>query len=86
MPVWHVSISLQRQSGSRRNAPRDLERRAVALLRGVGGDREWWYWNAAARIGHLRVAMTADEYERLEPWSGQIDDAGEAGDERPRTP
>lgn len=83
--MWHVSASLQSRRGAHRNAEADLERHAVAELRGVGGDREWWYWSPA-RIGHLRVALTPAEAAELPPWCGPIDDAGEAGLERPRTP
>lgn len=60
------------------------EREAVRLLRGVGGPREWWYWNPAGLIGHLRVGVTPDEYAALPPMQ-TVDDAGEAGVERERT-
>ena len=78
--MWHVSISQ-----GRRNIERELERRAVRLLAGVGGAHEWWYWSPN-RIGHLRVPLTPDEAEQLPPWCGPIDDAGESGTRRPRTP
>lgn len=54
------------------------------LLDGVGGDREWWLWSPA-RIGHLRVPLTALEAAELPPWCGPIDDAGDTGPERART-
>lgn len=84
MPVWHVSISLWTPAGQRMAAPGRLERAAVALLRGVGGDREWWLWNRTARVGHLRVAVTEDEYARVPPGC-VVADAGETGPERKRT-
>lgn len=60
------------------------EREAVKLLRGVGGDREWWWWNPDALIGHLRVAVTVAEHAVMPPGLA-VDDAGESGPERPRT-
>jgi hypothetical protein len=56
----------------------------VKLLRGVGGDREWWLWNAATLIGHLRVALTADENAQV-PLGCVVADAGPSGPERART-
>lgn len=64
--------------------PRELERRAVALLAGVGGDREWWLYSPA-RIAHLRVPLTAAEAAEVPAWCGPIDDAGAEGELRPRT-
>lgn len=64
--------------------PRQLERRAIELLAGVGGDREWWYWSPS-RIAHLRVGLTAAEVEQVPPWCGPVDDAGAEGVERRRT-
>lgn len=85
MPVWHVSISLRTPAGYRLSSRTWLERAAPAFLAGVGGDREWWHWNARARVGHLRVPVTTDEYQLIPP--GLADsDAGETGPERPRTP
>lgn len=55
------------------------------MLAGVGGDREWWIWSAAARVAHLRVALTAAENGQVPP--GQVvADAGESGPERARRP
>lgn len=83
MPVWHVSISLVRR-GERAPVPRRLERAAVALLRGVGGITEWWLWNAPGRIGHLRVAVTLQEYQQI-PRGVAVADAGPSGPPRRRT-
>jgi hypothetical protein len=69
----------------KRNRPALAEREAVKLLRGVGGDREWWTWNEDVLIGHLRVAVTADEHARMPPGTA-VDDAGDPGTERARTP
>lgn len=85
MPVWHASVSLQSSRGRRRDAEHDLKRHAIRALAGVGGDREWWYWNPVALVGHLRVALTPAEYEAMPTWCGPIDDAGESGPERERT-
>lgn len=64
--------------------PKLIEREAVRLLAGVGGDVEWWFYNAAAYIGHLRVAVTPEEFARVPPGCA-IADAGESGPPRPRT-
>lgn len=85
MPVWHVSISVwSSDRATKRNEPLIARAEAVKLLRGVGGDREWWIWNRQARIGHLRVAVTAEENARV-PAGVATDDAGESGPERPRS-
>ena len=84
MPVWHVSASLWEPSGTTKlRTPGRLERAAVALLRPVGGDREWWIWNPAVQVAHLRVALTAAEYERVPPGC-VVADAGDSGPERRR--
>jgi hypothetical protein len=85
--VWHVSVSAwSRRTEERVSTPGICEKEAVRLLRGVGGDREWWWWNPAELIGHLRVAVTPAEYAVLPaPPGGLLDDAGESGPERPRT-
>lgn len=82
MPVWHVSVSLQ-SAGAFLRSPGRLERIAVAALRSVGGDREWWIWNPQARVGHLRVAVTAEEFALI-PAGCAINDAGATGPERRR--
>jgi hypothetical protein len=83
LPVWHVSISAW-SGGKRSSQPKLCEREAVRLLRGVGGDREWWHWNPDALIGHLRVGLTEAEYAEL-PCGMAENDAGESGPERTRT-
>ncbi len=80
--MWHASVSLQ-SAGTFLNSPGRLERSVIALLRDVGGDREWWFWNPRARVGHLRVAVTPEEYERIPPGCA-LSDAGESGPERKR--
>lgn len=83
LPVWHVSVSAW--SGEKRSSQPGLcEREAIKLLRGVGGDREWWLWNADTMIGHLRVSVTGDEHEVM-PCGVAENDAGESGPERKRT-
>ena len=72
-------------TGDRLRSPGALERAAIALLDGVGGDREWWFWNPTALIGHLRVAVTVDEHAVLPDGGPVAFDAGESGPERPRT-
>jgi hypothetical protein len=84
MPVWHVSVSAWSRREERTNSPVLCERDAVRLLRGVGGDREWWAWNPEALVGHLRVGVTGDEFASLPPGIA-VDDAGETGPERTRT-
>jgi hypothetical protein len=87
MPVWHVSVSAQRR-GRFLDDPARLERLAVAALRDVGGEREWWIHslmlNAPAVVGHLRVPVTAEEYALVPP-DIVTTDAGETGPERERT-
>lgn len=61
-----------------------IERAAVRLLAGVGGDREWWIWNPGAQVGHLRIGLTTAEADQL-PCGLAEHDAGESGPERPRT-
>ena len=81
--MWHASLSL-RSGGSLLRSPGSLGRAAVSLLAGVGGDREWWWWNPTARVGHLRVGLTAAE-AALVPAGPAPYDAGESGPERRRT-
>lgn len=84
MPVWHVSASLWEPGGQTKlRAPGRLERAATSLLAGVGGDREWWIWRPAVQVAHLRVALTADEFERVPPGCA-VSDAGDSGPERRR--
>jgi hypothetical protein len=83
MPVWHVSASLWTPAGEKLRAPGRLERAATALLRPVGGDHEWWIWRPATRVGHLRVALTEDEYA-IVPAGSAVADAGDSGPERRR--
>jgi hypothetical protein len=86
MPVWHVSASLWTPRGEQLRSPGVIERAAGVLLAEVGGGREWWLWNPRARIGHLRVALTAAENDLLPPFCGQVAyDAGDSGPERRRT-
>jgi hypothetical protein len=85
MPVWHVSISLWTPTEERMSAPGRLERAAITLLRGVGGDTEWWLWNRQTRVGHLRVAVTGQEHAAIPPGCVTTD-AGETGPPRKRTP
>lgn len=85
LPVWHASVSLQQRKGSRWvDDPAAAERYALDALEGVGGTREWWYWNPAAHVGHLRVNVTADEAAALLPNGCAVHDAGESGPERVR--
>jgi hypothetical protein len=86
--VWHVSISAQRR-GRFLDDPARLERLAVAALRGVGGECEWWIHslmlNGPAAVGHLRVPVTAAEVVLVPPGLVSVD-AGETGPQRARTP
>jgi hypothetical protein len=83
MPVWHASISAWSRRKVRQDQPAICERQAVKLLRGVGGDREWWFFNPQMLIGHLRVAVTGAEHEGM-PQGCAVHDAGESGPERAR--
>jgi hypothetical protein len=57
----------------------------VRLIRGVGDpEREWWFWNPAALVGHLRVPITPAENEHIPPGC-VVADAGESGPLRCRT-
>lgn len=81
--MWHASVSAWSPAGQLLELPALVEREAVRLLRGVGGEREWWI-HSAGRVGHLRVGLTAAEVAGLSAGVA-VDDAGEAGPERPRT-
>jgi hypothetical protein len=69
-PVWHASISIRTPDLRFVRSAGVAERHAVALLDGVGSDREWWYWNSAAVLPDLPAEH----------------DAGESGPERRRKP
>lgn len=79
MPVWHVSVSAWSRRQDKSNSPELCEREAIRLLRGVGGDREWWLWNPDALVG-----LTEAEHDEL-PAGVAVDDAGDSGPERKRT-
>lgn len=85
LPVWHVSVSVwSGPRGQRLNKPLQAEGEAVRLLRGVGDpEREWWIWNPAVRVGHLRVPVTVVEAARIPAGCAQHD-AGESGPLRTR--
>jgi hypothetical protein len=84
MPVWHCSLSLWTPDrAGKLRAPGRLERAAVRMLAEVGGGREWWIWNPAVRVGHLRVALTGEE-NALVPPGCVVADAGDSGPERRR--
>ncbi len=91
LPVWHASVSAQKPAprpgtyGQFVHAEKLIEKYAVALLRGVGGTREWWIYNPNAHVGHLRVALTPEEATTLPPGIA-LDDAGPSGPQRARTP
>lgn len=82
--MWHLSVSAWSRHEVQTSAPGIAEKEAVRCLRGVGGAREWWLWNEAAKVGHLRVAVTGEEFALI-PAGVTYDDAGEAGPERCRT-
>jgi hypothetical protein len=84
LPVWHASVSLQTPAGAPLGSAGRIERAAVALLRGVGGSHEWWLWNSRAKVGHLRVPVTAEEHEQVPPGCATAD-AGESGLKRRRS-
>lgn len=84
MPVWHASLSLWTPDERKLRAPGRLERAAVAMLRGVGGEVEWWIWRGAVQVAHLRVALTADEFAQAPPGC-VVGDAGESGPARRRS-
>jgi hypothetical protein len=84
MPVWHTSVSVQTREHGLLHQPRYLERVAIDSLCGVGGTTEWWFYNTPSRVGHLRVAVTLDEFAQIPPGAA-VDDAGETGKRRKRT-
>lgn len=85
--MWHVSVSTW--SGARGELKTkdtfQASREAVRALRGVGGDCEWWLYNAAVGVGHLRVPLTAEEIDRLPAGGVPVHDAGPTGPKRART-
>lgn len=85
--MWHASVSVWSADQTRKLVqPGIAERHAVQLLRGVGGDVEWWIFNPdpAVLVGHLRVPVTTVEAAGLPPGQATAD-AGPSGPQRPRT-
>ncbi len=83
-PVWHASVSTWSPQTERKvDQPRLTENEAIRLLTGIGGDIEWWI-HSDMLVGHLRVAVTTAEYERIPPGCA-VADAGDSGPQRPRT-
>ncbi len=82
--MWHASLSLWTPARVKLRAPGRLERAAVRLLTGVGGDTEWWIWNPTKLVAHLRVAVTPAEHQHI-PAGQVVADAGDSGPRRPRT-
>lgn len=69
---------------TKRDAPAQAEAEAIKLLCGVGDPaREWWWWNPAALVGHLRVPVTPVEFDLVPPGCA-VADAGESGPLRAR--
>lgn len=83
LPVWHASVSLTTPDRRPMGSAGRIERAAGNLLRGVGGDVEWWLWRPEVKVGHLRVAVTDAEYEQIPPGCA-LYDAGPAGPQRRR--
>jgi hypothetical protein len=85
--VWHASISIWAKDGKRkRNLPLIAERWGIALLKDVGGFREWWIWrdDPNVLVGHLRVDVTDYEAQLIPPGCATVD-AGDTGPERKRS-
>lgn len=81
--MWHASVSIKDRTGFL-HRPNHAEVAAIAGLAGVGDPAvEWWLWNNAARVGHLRVPVTPAEY-LLVPDGLVTTDAGETGPLRRR--
>lgn len=86
MPVWHASVSLwDPTTRSALRCAARLERAAIRLLAGVGGEWEWWLWNPLVCVGHLRVALSPAETASLPPELPAMHDAGPSGPRRPRS-
>ena len=66
------------------DVPGVCEKEAIRWLAGVGGGHEWWIWNPAVLVGHLRVPVTPEEAAQL-PAGVAVYDAGPSGPQRPRT-
>lgn len=82
--MWHVSSSVWSGRSQRKLClPIVAQKAAIAALVGVGGEREWWFWNPDVRVGHLRIGVTTAEYAAMPPGEA-FDDAGETGPERRR--
>lgn len=84
LPVWHASVSVQHKKRGLYWDP-VVEETAMALLEGVGGPYEWWFFNDLAGVGHLRAPIVTVEAELVPPGIA-VADAGEAGLLRPRRP
>jgi len=83
-PVWHASLSIRTPDDRMVSSSGVAERAGIALLAGVGNDREWWIWNSGSAVGHLRVGLNAAELATL-PVLTATADAGPSGLERPRS-
>lgn len=86
-PVWHASVSVSDRIGRKaigRDATLTTQRLAVLALYGVGGEMEWWLWNGAAGVGHLRVPTTVDEVA-ICGLGNPLYDAGPSGTYRRRS-
>lgn len=83
-PVWHASVSIWTPDLRPVRAAGLAERLGIRLLTGVGNDREWWWWNPAVAVGHLRVGLSLAEVAALPEFPAEHD-AGESGPERKRT-
>lgn len=84
--MWHVSLSLQQPRVGFVFDPDRAEQIAIAALRGVGGNHEWWLPSGESNpyVVHLRVPTTPAE-QRFIPDGLVTMDAGTVGVLRPRS-
>ena len=80
-PVWHLSVSLQQPGVSMVDGEVFCHMVARKMLEEVGRpERELWWWNTDALVGHLRVHLTNGELLRQGPVEAELpDDHDEPG-------
>lgn len=83
--MWHVSASIQRPGVGYIIDPAICEAESIALLRGVGGDHEWWLpaGESNPAVTHLRIPTTTWEQTYIPPGLVTMD-AGTTGPRRQR--
>jgi hypothetical protein len=74
-PVWHVSVSTQQPGVELLDDEHLAHLVAHKMLAEVGvPERELWWWNPEAKVGHLRVHLTNGERLQMGPGVEELPD------------